>query len=133
MTERKATGQSESQIRKQYKLYASRNLQAPSGIEFSLIPCCSNGKYILIYTDKQLDNSYKEINPNTKLEPEERTWLAECNAELVRKKIETNVNTMKENEEEYATMLNKFCDKLAEELKVERILLSKENTKKIKM
>lgn len=100
-------------MEKQYKLYAGRTLKVPSEVEFSLVPICANGRYMLVYTDKKLDDTFKKIDENIKLEQEERAWLTEC-------KLQINVRAMKENEEAYAEMLNGFCDKLTEELKVEQ-------------
>lgn len=100
-------------MEKQYKLYAGRTLQVPSGVEFSLVPICANGRYMLVYTDKKLDVPFKEIDENIKLEQEERAWLTGC-------KLQINARAMKQNEQEYAEMLNSFCDKLEEELEVEK-------------
>lgn len=108
-----------------YKLYASKTMQVPSGVECSLIPMCASGRYMLVYTDKKLGAPFKEIDENIKLEQEERAWLTKC-------KLQINARAMKENEEAYAEMLDEFCDKLAEELKVEQILRFSEKTKKQK-
>lgn len=100
-------------MEKQYKLYAAKTTQVPDGVEFSLVPCCSAGRYMLVYTDKELDSSFKEISENVTLEQEERSWLTGC-------KLQINARAMKEQEEAYATMLEGFCDKLAEELDKEQ-------------
>lgn len=100
-------------MEKQYKLYASKTTQVPSGVEFSIVPCCSAGRYMLVYTDKELDGSFKEIDENIKLEQEERSWVTQC-------KLTINSRAVKEQEETYAELLNGFCDKLAEELKNEQ-------------
>lgn len=95
-----------------YNLYASRNLKLPDGVDFSLIPICSNGKYILLYTDKELGEGYVKIDESVKLEDEEKAWLAQA-------KIAVNTSFMQEHEEEYTEALNGFLDALSKELSAE--------------
>ena len=98
---------------KTYHLYASKTIQVPDGVEFSLVPMCAGGRYMLVYTDKELDNSFKEIGENVTLEQEERSWVTQC-------KFILNARAMKEQEEAYASVLDGFCDTLSEELKKEQ-------------
>lgn len=96
-----------------YKLYASKTLQVPNGVEFSLVPICASGRYMLVYTNKKLDDTFKEINENVKLEQEERSWLTGC-------KLQINARAMKEKEQEYAELLDNFANALEEELAKEK-------------
>lgn len=102
---------------KPYKLYAVKTNAIPDGalkdIEFSLIPTCSNGRYCLIFTDKQLPEKFREIGAEVPLSDEERKFVAQCKATV-------NSRYMRENETEYAELLSEFCEKLSEELEVEK-------------
>ena len=98
---------------KTYHLYASKTIQVPDGVEFSLVPCCASGRYMLVYTDKELDSSFKEIGENVTLEQEERSWLTGC-------KLQINARAMKEQEEAYASVLDGFCAELEKQLKQEQ-------------
>lgn len=96
-----------------YRLYASRNLTVPDGVEYSLIPSCCGGRYILLYTDKVLENGYKQLDESVNLEQEERAWLTSV-------KIAVNNRYLAEHEEEYTELFNGFCDSLEKELAEEK-------------
>lgn len=96
-----------------YSLYASRNLTVPAGVEFSLIPTCSNGRYILLYTDKPLGGGYTRLDDSVKLEQEERAWL-------IRVKLTINSRFMQQHAQEYSEALTDFCDALEKELAEEQ-------------
>lgn len=101
-----------------YHLYAIRTADLPQGalkgFQYSLQ---ANNRYALIFTDKELAQPYKMVADGVKLEKEEQEWLTACKSEIISR-------AMKENETEYATILNSFCDKLDEELKAEKEKIS---------
>ena len=96
-----------------YNLYASRNLTVPDGVEYSLIPSCSGGRYILLYTDKVLENGYKQLNESVNLEQEERAWITSV-------KIAVNNRYLAEHESEYAEAFNEFANALEQALAEEK-------------
>lgn len=109
-------GQEEKEMSEQtpkYHLYASRNLAVPDGVEYSLIPSCSGGRYILLYTDKVLENGCKQLDESVNLEPEERAWLTSV-------KSAVNNRYLQEHEQEYAEVFGAFCDTLEKELAEEK-------------
>ncbi len=107
--------------RPKYNLYASRNLTVPDGVEFSLIPSCSQGRYILLYTDKVLENGYKRLDESVNLEQEERAWLTSV-------KLAINNAYLKEHEQEYAEAFNEFANALENALAEEKKKLSDSTT-----
>lgn len=93
-----------------YKLYAIRTADIPQGalkgFQYSLQ---ANGRYVLIFTDQTLDEPYRAIADGVKLEKDEQEWLIKC-------KTEINAKYMRENETEYAEVLNSFAEALEKEL-----------------
>ncbi|MCH5315467.1 MAG: hypothetical protein J1E81_06105 [Eubacterium sp.] len=96
-----------------YYLYASRNLTVPDGVEYSLIPMCGGGRYILLYTDKELGDGYTRLEDSIALEQEERAWLT-------RIKITVNARFMQQHAQEYSELFSDFCDNLEKQLAEEK-------------
>lgn len=100
-----------------YKLYAVKTNAIPDGalkdIEFSLIPTVSNGRYCLVFTDKKLPEQFREIGAEVPLSDEERKFVAQCKATV-------NARYLRENETEYAELLNNFAEVLEKELTEEQ-------------
>lgn len=92
-----------------YKLYAIRTADLPQGalkgFQYSLQ---ANNRYVLIFTDQMLASPYKAIADGVKLEKDEAEWLIKC-------KTEINTKFMRENETEYAEVLNSFAEALEKE------------------
>lgn len=93
-----------------YHLYAIRTVDLPqgalNGFQYSLQ---ANNRYALIYTDQTLKQPYKQVADGVKLEKDEQEWLIKC-------KTEINAKFMRENETEYAEVLNSFAEALEKEL-----------------
>lgn len=94
-----------------YHLYASRNLTAPDGVTYSLIP--THGRYILILTDKTPPDGFSLIPDGTALTDEESAWKVRC-------AVEINSRYLQENENEYAEFFDEFLDALSNELSIEK-------------
>lgn len=105
-----------------YKLYAIRTADLPKdglkGFEYSLQ---TNGRYALVFTDKPLNKPYRAIADSVKLEKDEAEWLMRCKAEI-------NSGFMKDNETEYAEMLNSFAEVLEKELAEEQKKMGEKKT-----
>lgn len=97
-----------------HKLYAIRTADLPKdglkGFEYSLQ---ANGRYALVFTQKELKKPYRAIADGVKLEKDEADWLMRC-------KTEINARFMRENETEYAELLNNFAEVLEKELAEEQ-------------
>lgn len=109
-----------------YSLYASRNLTVPDGVEYSLIPMCGGGRYILLYTDKKLGEGYTRLEDSIALEQEEKAWLT-------RVKITVNARFMQQHAQEYSEFLSDFCDSFEKQLAEEKKKMgehSSDDTKK---
>lgn len=93
-----------------YHLYAIRTADlsqgALKGFQYSLQ---ANNRYALIFTDQMLKSPYKAVADGVKLEKDEQEWLIKCKAEI-------NAKFMRENETEYAEVLNSFAEALEKEL-----------------
>lgn len=93
-----------------YHLYAIRTADLPQGalkgFQYSLQ---ANNRYVLIYYDQTLESPYRAVADGVKLEKDEQEWLIKC-------KTEINTKFMRENETEYAEVLNSFAEALEKEL-----------------
>ena len=103
---------------KKYKLYATSNLQAPKGIQYSFVP--TRLWHMLIYTDIRLlkKGGYIPIEERLidegkfKLLQEERTWLAG---------VKLNINTQYIHQNKLDIM--KFATELIDEVEKNLLIL----------
>ena len=99
---------------KKYKLYATKkipeNFFKKNATIYTLIP--SHGLYLLAYTDKILDEAFKEVPEVTPLSDEESTWLLNCKMEIASK-------AMSINSEQYIEVLRMFTENFKKELQKE--------------
>lgn len=93
-----------------YHLYAIRTADLPQGAlkDFQYL-LQANNRYVLLFTDQTLDKPYRAVADGVKLEKDEQEWLTAC-------KTEINTKFMRENEMEYAEVLNSFAEALEKEL-----------------
>lgn len=98
-------------MEKQYKLYAGKTDKVPKNIEYSFVP--SHCRYMLIYTDKKIQEKVFRLIPNTtSLLKEESDWLNTCKSKIsVKKTAELLYNNL----ENFTEFLNAFEIALKEE------------------
>lgn len=96
---------------KKYNLFIADTKQEAPNAKFSYV---GSGGYLLVISEDKPNNEFRLVPPENeeRLQADEITWLTRC-------KIRINAEHVKERQEEYIGLLDKFFDELGKEIKKE--------------